>query len=272
MIRLATMTSVCPDWTLDEIIEGMTRHGYQGLEPRVGWGHAAGIELDMAPAARAEARERCSAASVEICCIATGARFAATEEPALAASIAETEAAIDLAADLGAGYVRTFGGPRGAGELAGIVRRTATAYRQVLDRAAERGVVVLMETHDEWCVSTQVRSVVEQVDHPNLKVLWDLMHPARMGERPAETMSTIGALSRHVHVHDGQYTDEDRKLNVVALGDGVIDHETPLQLLKAAGFDGYASVEVIHAPGSEHDADGVLAQYADGLKAIIEAS
>ena len=34
MVKLATMTSVCPDWSLDQIVEGMKRHGYQGLEPR----------------------------------------------------------------------------------------------------------------------------------------------------------------------------------------------------------------------------------------------
>ena len=35
MIGLATMSSVCPDWTLDEIIAAMKRHGYQGQEPVV---------------------------------------------------------------------------------------------------------------------------------------------------------------------------------------------------------------------------------------------
>jgi hypothetical protein len=44
-VKIATMTSVCPDWTLDEIIAGMLRHGYTGLEARVEWQHASGIEL-----------------------------------------------------------------------------------------------------------------------------------------------------------------------------------------------------------------------------------
>ena len=34
MIKLATMSSVCPDWTLDEVVAGMKRHSYQGFEPR----------------------------------------------------------------------------------------------------------------------------------------------------------------------------------------------------------------------------------------------
>ena len=49
MIKLATMSSACPDWTLDEVVAGMKRHGYQGFEPRVEWDHACGIEAELAP-------------------------------------------------------------------------------------------------------------------------------------------------------------------------------------------------------------------------------
>ena len=68
-----------------------------------------------------------------------------------------------------------------------------------------RGGRVMMETPDEWCVSTQVRAVVERVDHPNLRVLWDLMHTQRFMERPEHTMRTIGHLTAHLHAHDGRY-------------------------------------------------------------------
>ena len=52
------MTSVCPDWDLPTIVEGMLRHGYAGLEPRVGWGHRAGLETDLADGARWAATSR----------------------------------------------------------------------------------------------------------------------------------------------------------------------------------------------------------------------
>ena len=268
MIKLSTMTSVCPDWDVDQIVDGMKRHGYQGLEPRVGWGHAAGIELDMPAAARAAARTRLEGEGLAFSCVATGARFAAEDPAELDKSVAEALAAIDLAADLGAPVIRTFGGRRGGGELYWIVNRTAEAYRRVLDKAAERNVTVLMETHDEWCVSTQVRAVVEEVNHPNLKVLWDLMHPQRFMEPPEETMQNIGHLTRHLHAHDGRYDQENGRITTVGLGEGDLDHGAPLKLLNAAGFDGFFSVEVIHKPGSDHDADGVMKQYADGFQKI----
>jgi len=271
MIRLSTMTSVCPDWSLEEIIDGMQRHGFEGLEPRAGWGHASGLEVDMVPADRDAARAKMEDAGLTFSCVATGAKFAAEDPEELNQSIAEADAAIDLAADLGAAVVRTFGGKRGGGEVFWMVRRTAEAYKRVMDHAAERGVVVMMETHDEWCVSAQVRSVVEKVNHPNLGVLWDLMHPQRHMEQPEETMRTIGHLTKHLHAHDGKYDTENGKITTVGLGDGDLDHATPLQLLNEAGFDGFFSVEVIYKRGSEHDADGTLIAYGDGFRKIVES-
>ncbi len=270
MIKLATMTSVCPDWTLDEVIEGMKRNGYTGLEPRIGWGHASGIELEMSASDRASLRGRFDKEGLEICCVATGAKFATADPGELDKTIEEANAGIDLAGDLGAPYLRTFGGARGGGEFNGIVHRTVEAYKRVMDHAAERNVTVLFETHDEWCVSAQVREVVERVSHPNLRVLWDLMHPARFMERPAETMATIGHLTAHLHAHDGLYETPEGRITTVGLGEGTIDHGTPLRLLNEAGFDGYFSLEVIHAVGSDHDADGVLAQYAEAFKKITK--
>ncbi len=269
MIKLSTMTSVTPDWSLDQIIESMQKYGYAGLEPRAGWGHAAGLELDTAAADRDAARTKLESAGLSISCVATGARFATEDPTELDGYIDETKRAIDLAADLGGSCVRTFGGARGKGELRGIVNRTAEAYRRVVDRAQGRGVTVLMETHDEWCNSAQVRSVVESVNHPNLAVLWDCMHTQRMGERPEETMGVIGSLTRHLHAHDGRYVDGGTKLETVGLGEGELDHATPVKLLTEAGFDGFFSVEVIHKPGSDHDADGVMRQYGEGFKALL---
>ena len=56
MIKLATMSSVCPDWTLNDVVTGMKRHGYQGFEPRVEWGHASGIEVGLSGAQRKAVR------------------------------------------------------------------------------------------------------------------------------------------------------------------------------------------------------------------------
>jgi sugar phosphate isomerase/epimerase len=89
-------------------------------------------------------------------------------------------------------------------------------------------------------------------------------------ERPDQTFATVGALTSHTHAHDGSYVDG--KMQVGPLGEGAIDHATPVKLLNEAGFGGYFSVEVIHSPGSDHDAEGVLRQYAEGFRSILGAA
>ncbi|NKB70817.1 MAG: TIM barrel protein [Candidatus Latescibacteria bacterium] len=270
MIKLATMSSVCPDWDLGQVIDGMKRHGYQGLEPRVEWGHASGIELDLSTSQRQQVRQRLADEGLEICCIATGVRMAASDAAERAVHIEDLRAYIDLAADLGCGLIRTFGGPRDKGrEWPLVVDYVVDGYRQVLDKAGDSGVTLLMETHDDWCCAAPVRAVVEQVDHPRLQVLWDFMHTQRMMENPAISFEQLGRHTLHTHAHDGHYVDGRMQVSG-ELGGGAIDHAEPLRLLHGAGFAGYFSIEVIHKPGSDHDANAVLASYAEGFRRIVE--
>ncbi len=270
MIRLAGMTSIFPDMTLDEGLAALSRHGYQGLEPRVEWKHRSGIEASLSAAERREVRRKVEGAGLTVCAVATSVRAAEADPDARAKQMRDLDTYIDLAADLGAPYVRTFGGPRPRDrELKYVIDYVAAAYAGVLDHAADRGVVVLMETHDDWSHSSEVAAVVERLGHPNFRVLWDIMHPQRMMEKPQETFGVIGHLTRHLHAHDGIYSDGGTRVEMRPLGTGVFDHATPLRLLDDAGFDGFFSVEVIHAPGSEHDAEGVLRQYAEAFRAMM---
>jgi len=266
MIKLAAMTSVFPDWDIGEIVAGLKCHGYQGVEPRVEWDHACGIEATLPAEARTRIRDQFAAEGLDICCIATSVRMATADHQERADQVEALKGYIDLAGDLGCPLLRTFGGKRGDGELTPIVDYVADGYRQVMEQAASRDVTVLMETHDDWCHTAPVRAVVELVDDPRLRVLWDFMHPQRMMETVAESFSAIGELTAHTHGHDGRF--DSGRLEFVDWGTGTVDHAAPLRLLQNAGFDGYFSIEIIHAPGSEYDADGVLNMYAEGFRAI----
>ena len=262
------MTSVCPDWTLDEIVSAMKRHGYRGLEPRVEWDHAARIEASMTPAERRAARDRLAGEGLEFCCLATGVKMATPDAAERAGQIDDLRRYVELAGDLGAACLRTFGGAHAPGDLLPIVDYVADGYRSVMAEAEARSVTVLMETHDFWSASAPVRAVVERVGHERCAVLWDLLHPMRVLERPEVTFHNLSALTRHLHVHDYDYGPDGRS-RVAALGEGMYDHEPPLRLLADAGFSGYASVEIIHGRGTEHDAEGVLAQYAGKLREYL---
>jgi len=265
-MQLCTMTSVCPDWDLATTVAGMQRHDYVGLEPRIGWRHAQNIEPDCPPARRTEIRSQLADDGLGIPCIATGVRSAVADPAERVQAVEDMREAIDLAADLGARCVRTFGGAYEAGvELRHVVDRAAACYREVMSQAADRGVDVLFETHDAWCDSAHVRAVVERVDHPNMGVLWDLLHTARRFETPAQSAANLAQYVRHVHVHDARWVDDGRKIEICKFGDGFVDHAGCLAALRRAGYEGFVSVEIIHKPGSAYDADAVLADYAGVL-------
>lgn len=270
-MNLATMTSVCPDWTLGEIVQAMKRHGYSGLEPRVEWDHKVGIEATMTARERQEAHDRLDSEGLEFCCVATGVKMAVADKKERESQIEDLRRYIELASDIGSPYVRTFGGVHAETDLLLVIDYVADSYRAVMDEAAARSVTVLIETHDYWCASALVRAVVELIDHESCAVLWDLLHTMRLLERPEITFQNLQGLVRHLHVHDYDYGD-DGHAQTVALGAGRYDHRTPLRLLSQARFNGFCSVEVIHPRGSSEDADFILGQYADKLREYLAYS
>ena len=148
-MKYSFMSFSCPTLNLSELLALAKKLGYDGIEPRIDCGHAHGVEIAATAESRQAALQAAQKAGVAICCVATSCVFA---DPATAPKMIETaRAAIDLAADVGASRIRVFGGAQGSGlsrQLA--VVQVASSLKSLADRAARRGVVVCMETHDSW--------------------------------------------------------------------------------------------------------------------------
>ena len=94
------------------------------------------------------------------------------------------------------------------------------------------------------------RRLVEEVNHPNFRLLCDLYHVAQNGDRPEE----IAAAGQHLlHVHIAKL--DDRK--AMYPGDG-IDYAAFFRPLKEAGYDGRISFEG-YSSDYEGELPGVLA-------------
>ena len=74
-MRPGFMSSVCPQQTLPELIATAQRHGYEGIEFRVEWNHAHGIELTASAQALAEARRLLAEHGMAASCIATSVKL-----------------------------------------------------------------------------------------------------------------------------------------------------------------------------------------------------
>jgi len=242
-MKYAFMTFSNPAWTLEETLAAAKRYGYDGIEVRIGSGHKHGLELSSDATQRAAARQRAEEYGVSICCIATGCVFA---DPAKAVqNLEQAHAAIDLAADLGAGVIRVFGGRIPPTISRAQAMDSIVAALQALgDHARMRNVHVAIETHDDWCDPCHIANILGRVSNPYIGVNWDYMHTTRVAKASADkAFEALRPFIKHVHFHDG--TLDADKLVFMPIGQGAYDHQRVLCLLRSIGYDGYLSGEWI---------------------------
>ena len=208
--------------------------------------------------------------------VLTSAVMMIAEPEKLEASLQLGQRHIDIASDLECPYIRVFGGQMPVGiSHAAAVRRAGERLHRLGDYAAQRGVDVLIETHDDWVVTSRLRRAVEAADHPNVGVLWDVHHPVRIaGESVAQVWANIGPWVRSVDIKDS-ITDFEARLGYqyVQIGDGEIPLKDALRILKAAGFDGWLTFEwekVWHP--NLADPSVAFPEFIARIRALLEAA
>ena len=213
MTKLALATLGLPGQSLEDAATLAGAHGFTGLELRCAPDQP--IHPGLTAAERARVVRALAERGVRPLTVAgyVGVAETGPDEPLLV----ELRAQVDLAADLGAPYVRVFprGGLPGAAADARAVRRLSSAA----PHAAERGVRILLETHDSHAAGRDVARVLRAVDHPAVGALWDVMHTWLAGETPARTRAELAPWLAYLQVKDIA-GPEDR--TPLALGAGLL--------------------------------------------------
>lgn len=251
-MKFSFMTFSCPELIWDEVLGAARRLGYDGVEPRAQASHAHGIELATSAEERAVIRKKAGEAGIEISCLATSCRYALAERAEREAMMDESRALIALAHDVGAPCLRVFGGsiPDGMSRD-DAVAQVADCLAALADGAKAAGVTLCVETHDSWCDARELARVIVRVDHPNVRVNWDIMHPTRAGLTVDEAFDAVGQLTRHCHFHDGR--QGEKGLELCPIGQGQVDHRRAVELLRSTGYTGHMSGEWINwTPWEEH--------------------
>jgi sugar phosphate isomerase/epimerase len=236
-MKLAFSTLGCLDWDLDTIIRRALDYGFHGVDFR---GYLKALDVSQTPEFSTQATETAralAAAGLEVPCFSTsvGVCDSDRQQPA---SLAEIRRYAEICQLFGARYLRVFG--RGESEPhPRAIERFGRNVQPLLRVAEDHGVVLLLETHDQWTDSGVIRSVIEQVDSPALRVLWDVHHPlVASGESLEATWANLGSLVCYTHWKDA--TAEDR---LCLVGEGVLPLAAWHRLLAGAGYDGYCTLE-----------------------------
>ena len=232
---LAFSTLGCPGASVGEICALAEHSGWRGVELRVSDEESVHIGLDAA--GRESVRSAFEVARVPIVCLASYVRVGKpdlTDEDCVADLLAH----LQLARDLGAAGVRVF---PGAGEStadadARMVRRLTMAA----DAFSEAEVALLVETHDSHRAARDLARVLEQVDHPAVAAVWDILHTWLAGETPEFSCLRLASWLHHVQLKNvASRTD----LTPSLLSTGILPVSDVLMALDSIGCQGWLSLE-----------------------------
>jgi sugar phosphate isomerase/epimerase len=266
-MKLAFSTLGCPEWSLDQIITAAQGAGYEGVEWR---GYQAEMDLPNAviftPETRGETRRRFQDAGLEFACLGSSVRLADPAPAAREREKASFTAYTELARFLECPLVRVFGGNLSTGtDREAALPSMAAFLRELGERAAENGVTVVLETHDDFSLGIHVAELLRQTDHPSVGALWDLHHPYRQGEAPETTVQVLAPYLRHTHVKDSR---EDGRYCL--MGEGDVPLARMIGLLHKHRYDAWISLEWEKRWHPEiMPPEEVFPQYARALRELL---
>jgi sugar phosphate isomerase/epimerase len=246
-LPIAFSTLGCPEWGLEKILGFANSHAFAAIELR-------GLQGTMdLPSHPVFARDRIettkgllSGSGIKIACVSSSARMGEPDPAKRSLELADARRFIDLAAFLGAPYVRVFGdGPsveKPAAPPEELKARVADSLHQLGDYAGTNNVTVIIESHDNFTASATLDEVFERAKSPNVALLWDAHHTfVTAGEDPESTVRRLGRWIRHTHLKDSVGTGEHR--TYVLTGRGTVPIQRQIEALRLIRYAGYLCFE-----------------------------
>lgn len=266
MLRTAFSTLGCPDWTFEEMVVRGSAAGFDGVEVRL---VERETNLLSVPAfesgALSSSRRLMADHGFSVCGLASSVSFDSPDATIRDQQVATGRAYLDLAASLGAGFIRVFGDAIQEGcTRQALVAQVSDGLNRLGEYAEPLQLQVLIETHGDFARSDLVAETFSRVESPAAGVLWDTHHPWRFfDESLEESFVLLRSHIRHTHWKDsvssprGQVNDSSRSAaaaahalmgghmhaDYVLFGGGEFPILDCLKLLADADYDGWYSYE-----------------------------
>jgi sugar phosphate isomerase/epimerase len=247
-LPIAYSTLGCPKWEWKTILDQASRNGYAALELR---GLLADVDITKSPqftgAKLKESISDLAALNIKVSDLGASSRLGEPDPAKRAAQIDEAKRYIDLAHEMKSPYVRVFGGKLVPGQSMDAAIETIVAgFKAMHEYARGSGVTLLLESHDEFCESKSLSSILKGINLPTAQLLWDAHHTFVSGkEKPADTYSQLGRYARHTHLKDSvpeKGTDPAARRYVLT-GTGEVPVRDVVKVLVANKYKGYYCFE-----------------------------
>ena len=259
----AFMDALCVDGSmnLDEWIELAATLDIEGLEFYAGF-------LDLEDSAQwPHYRKMVEAAGLEMPMLCCSPDFCHADPAFRAAEIEKERSWIHMTAELGGSYCRVLSGQRRPEIAVGDgIDYVVAAIEACLPAAEEAGVTLILENHykdNYWTYPEFAQrmdvfcAIVERIEHPNFGVNYDPSNTILAGEDPIELLRRVRDRVVTMHASDrflkyGTLEDLRKEEDVMGyaarlshgeIGKGLNDYDAIFSILKAAGFNGWISIE-----------------------------
>jgi sugar phosphate isomerase/epimerase len=245
--------------------------------------------LDWNPAARARLRSQAEKLGLRVACIAGYTNFTADLEhrdiPNREFQIQHVVDLAEMARDLGCNLVRVFTGyEQSSATLEAQTKLMVESLRECSDRAAELGVTIGVQNHhDIACDFESLYQLIQEVNAPNCRAMFDAWAPALQGmdlacaaARMAKIMvytTTANYAWRPRFRYRPELVNYEKLLptvQAVPMDEGFIDYRSFLAQLDYGGFEGPVAYEMcspLRGGGSVENLD----LYARKLLSFMEA-
>src|SRR5215213_8548295 len=196
-------TLACPGWSIEKIIVNAGEFGYDGIEWRGGpQGH---VQPTMPAAQKAVLQKMLLDTGLSAVAVTAYTGFVSPLGEERKSNVDELRRYVDLAAELDAPYVRTFLGelPEGTKLDSSMYEQISDCLNTAADYASSVGVKIAVEPHDDFVRSTALVPILTQVQHPALRVIWDIGNAFAAGEDLKEGFELLKNRMAYVQIKDG---------------------------------------------------------------------
>ena len=130
---------------------------------------------------------------------------------------------LNVAHRLGATSLRTY--TKHIGTVQQMIQKTVVDLSEVTGEACDLDVIIVLENHEDF-TGSELLEIVERVDHPNLKILYDYGNSQMVLEDPFESLKVVLPYVYSVHFKDHVMirADDAGQLTVagVPIGEGFL--------------------------------------------------
>ncbi len=261
-MRLAYGTYAMPTMKLEEAIGPLADIGYAGIEVCVSDKHAGATVEEMTAERRATCRQMLADRGMRVPAIFVLGHIYTPHDAQHRATMEHVRRCAELARDLGAGdrpvIAVGFGGR--SADWDGARGRLVEQLADYAQLAEEEDIVVAGEAHCKAAVDRSERAIwlLEQVDHPRVRLHFDIVHFWLAGENISEAVARLLPYTAHTHVTDAR-RHEDGSFELTLLGEGQLDLREYVAAMHRGGWDDLITVEVSMMVWSKPGYDPVAA-------------